>query len=430
MRKKLIRCGVTVLCLVGCDDLLERDLDVPASGYLEAHQPGVEYEQLFPRYIELCALSQFRTVEGRTGGLPGHGVMYLKGACRDEQAPYPKLRLCDARLGPEEGVGVSVNRWLANVNWIAVPGRDFFFHGDLEPDDRLTRPSFDAAVRKALELELFRGVELLDPPGEEEKPTLEDFVAANSAGTDFGITFGRTVLCARVPVTESMLEQIVIFLNDVNHQYQTGNIQYHWSGYSDNCVHLQHNALAAAGVWEPKSVNAIKLRQLFNLAIPANEFLDLAERATEFPLEHFQKVWDDEVARDALLEFGWLPGHHGALLTSMHVHEANDLYETAFRLFVLELPFQLGGADRAATLFGDARLLDLATNLRWYRSRYQQILAGRPPDEGPSLAGDRERTVRRRYYVYVQAKLQEVEAALARLAGVPSIDPDAPAGGR
>jgi hypothetical protein len=260
MRKKLIRCGVTVLCLVGCDDLLERDLDVPASGYLEAHQPEIEYEQLFPRYIELCALSQFRTVEGRTGGLPGHGVMYLKGACRDEQAPYPKLRLCDARLGPEEGVGVSVNRWLANVNWIAVPGRDFFFHGDLEPDDRLTRQSFDAAVRKALELELFRGVELLDPPGEEEKPTLEDFVAANSAGTDFGITFGRTVLCARVPVTESMLEQIVIFLNDVNHQYQTGNIQYHWSGYSDNCVHLQHNALAAAGVWEPKSVNAIKVR--------------------------------------------------------------------------------------------------------------------------------------------------------------------------
>ena len=77
-----------------------------------------------------------------------------------------------------------------------------------------------------------------------------------------------------------------------------------------------------------------------------------------------------------------------------------------------------------------SRTLDLATNLRWYRSRYQRILAARPPDEGPSLRGDRERTVRRRYYAYVQAKLQEVEAALARIGRLSLVDPEAPAGTR
>jgi hypothetical protein len=39
--------------------------------------------------------------------------------------------------------------------------------------------------------------------------------------------------------------------------------------------------LAAADIWSPLSVRAVKFRQLFNLAVPANEFVNLAELGTE-----------------------------------------------------------------------------------------------------------------------------------------------------
>ena len=89
-------------------------------------RPNPVYEELFPHYVELCAVSQYRSLEHGEGGVPGHAVMYLKGACKDEAAPYPKLRPCrgeaTTRNDPEHGAGISVNRWLRNVNWIAVPG--------------------------------------------------------------------------------------------------------------------------------------------------------------------------------------------------------------------------------------------------------------------------------------------------------------------
>ena len=60
------------------------------------------------------------------------------------------------------------------------------------------------------------------------------------------------------------------FLNGLNDEYASGKADYEWSGYADNCVHTLHNALAAAGVWKPKSVRATRLRQLSDLAVPAN----------------------------------------------------------------------------------------------------------------------------------------------------------------
>jgi hypothetical protein len=51
------------------------------------------YEKLFPYFVELCAASQFRSkLTGEGGGVAGHAVMYLKGACKDDSAPFPQLR--------------------------------------------------------------------------------------------------------------------------------------------------------------------------------------------------------------------------------------------------------------------------------------------------------------------------------------------------
>jgi len=92
----------------------------------------------FKIYVELCAGSQFRAKLTGEGGIAGHAVMYLKGACREDDAPYPQLRRCRVAAtsldDPEHGVGISVNRWFKSVNWVAIPGYHLFFDGNLKPN--------------------------------------------------------------------------------------------------------------------------------------------------------------------------------------------------------------------------------------------------------------------------------------------------------
>ena len=75
-------------------------------------RPDRVYDQLFPYYVELCATSQFRSKLKGEGGVAGHAVMYIKGACKDEQASFPQLRRCRVAAtelsDPEHGAGVSV----------------------------------------------------------------------------------------------------------------------------------------------------------------------------------------------------------------------------------------------------------------------------------------------------------------------------------
>src|SRR5215831_8887406 len=122
-------CAAAVLAALvdsrGVDDLIARLLLKPGHSIVE-QRPDAAYERLFPYYVELCAGSQFRAKLTGEGGIAGHAVMYLKGACREEDAPFPQLRRCRVAAksldDPEHGVGISVNRWLKNVNWVAIPG--------------------------------------------------------------------------------------------------------------------------------------------------------------------------------------------------------------------------------------------------------------------------------------------------------------------
>ena len=98
-------------------------------------RPSPVYDVLFPYYVELCATSQFRSKLTGAGGIAGHAIMYIKGACKDEQASFPQLRRCRVVAtefdDPEHGAGVSVGRWFRNVNWVAVPGYKLFYQGNL-----------------------------------------------------------------------------------------------------------------------------------------------------------------------------------------------------------------------------------------------------------------------------------------------------------
>ena len=388
---------------------MKADYHLDISSLPPEHRPDPVYDSLFPYYVELCALSQFRGKNKNIGGIPGHSVMYLHGACRDPKSNYPQLCLCEDADTAYDGVGVTVNRYTKNANWIAIPGRELFYQGNLGPDDRVTEQAVEAVTQQAIDLGLYDGLELLDDVKEKN---LTDFVREESVGTDFALTFARSIFCARLPVTKAMMQEMVLYLNDLNNQYRTGQKEYHWEGLHDNCAHVTRNALAAASIWKPTKAGGKGVRH--EMAIPANEYLNLVLRSDEFPLEDFEAILQDEEAHDSLLEFGWLPAHHGALIKTLDIRRANDVFDTDFHLFLLEPPGSKKTKHTERFLY-DPKYYDLKPNLRMYKDRYEKILDDKPADEGKLLRGDRHRSVLHRYYEYIDAQLDDVTKKLTAL---------------
>ena len=77
--------AVSATLLSGCgeDGVMSRFMLKPDRIIVE-RRPDPVYERLFPYYVELCATSQFRSKLKGEGGVAGHAVMYIKGACKDE----------------------------------------------------------------------------------------------------------------------------------------------------------------------------------------------------------------------------------------------------------------------------------------------------------------------------------------------------------
>jgi hypothetical protein len=152
-------------------------------------RPSPFYDELFPYYVELCATSQFRSKLTGVGGVAGHAVMYIKGACKDERASFPQLRRCRGAAtkvdDPEHGAGISVGRWFRNVNWVAIPGYKLFYQGNLATNERLTQARFDATVRDAIDKGVYYGVDFHDYPAASSGASLENFIANHGIGTDF-----------------------------------------------------------------------------------------------------------------------------------------------------------------------------------------------------------------------------------------------------
>ena len=390
-------------------------------------RPDIEYEKLFPYYVELCAASQFHfKLTGEGGGPAGHAILYIKGACKDEGAPFPQLRRCrrvaTSLKDPEHGAGVSVNQLFRNVNWVAVPGYDLVFPGGLAPGERLTLARFEAIERQVIAKGIYKGVIFHRFADATSDTDLRAFLERAGIGTDLALQFARSVFCARLPVTEPMLDPIIKFLNDKNREYAEGEADYNWSAWADNCSHTMRNALAAANIWSPLSVRTTKIRQIFNLAIPANEFVNLAELMTEGDIEDYRDILGDGPRRDAFHEFHWLPTRQGALLKTLPVHDPNDLYDTEFRLFTLQSPFLRGKTQRAIALLSNQRFVDLDTNLHYFEQRYDTILAEHDEqrDSLASVRGTRFRRVESLYYDYIRSQEADVQSMLKRIVAMPT----------
>ena len=202
--------GVAVL-LGGCiqDGLMDMArFQLKPDDIIIERRPDAEYEKLFPYYVELCAASQFQSkLTGEGGGPAGHAIIYIKGACNDENTAFPQLRRCrgvaTSLKDPEHGAGVSVNQLFKNVNWVATPGYELVFSGGLAPGERLTLARFRAVEQQAIAKGIYRGVAFHRFEGATSDTDLRAFLERAGIGTDLALKFARSVFCARLPVTEA-----------------------------------------------------------------------------------------------------------------------------------------------------------------------------------------------------------------------------------
>jgi hypothetical protein len=405
-----------------------------ACSVVDFSRPGnttdeASYVTLNPFYIEYCALSQILKRPGFganiRGEIGGHAVFYLNGACIDAAANYPVLRLCDiAPNAPSEGVGISVNAHFRNAKWVATQGRAFFFTGNLDPGARLTAEAYGRVQAEAQRRGIYRGVAfhrdaLADMPAGMSE---EAYKYEISVATDYAVALGRGRFCARVPVTRAQLHLMVDFLNAQNAPYRSGAEEFHWSLFQDNCIHLAHNALAAAGIGEEWPVNRFIMVAIFDFPVPRNEFVNLMRLTNELDLQDLLALYRRTDIRNALSDFNELPWRPGALAESQPPISDNDIYETALKLIFYDEP-NFGSyqawADRIAS---QPRYHRLPANLAHFAAAYAEAIAARQPVEAwLSRAGfaaaeaERFKAFHASLYRHLESQLARVTAQLAAL---------------
>jgi hypothetical protein len=384
------------------------------------------YDRFYPYYAELSALSEIRKKPGFgvqfRSGMGGHSLLYLSGVCLDRQAGYPTLKLCDPAISPAiHGVGISVNSHYKNANWVAAEGRDFVWRGALEPGEGLTRAAYERTQDRAKAMGVLDGVEFHDhlfrdkPRGMSQR----DYMYEISVGTDYAVRFGRDTYRARVPLDRRRMAAIVDFLNELNAPYRAGARVFRWRILNNNCSHVAHNALATAGIWTPWPTGQFFALAAFKFPVPKNEFVDLMLRTNDLPIQDAQALFEDGVARRALLDENALPTAPGALAIAEPVIRHNDIYDTdRLRLIFYDNPFWGPYRPRFARIFSEPRYLDLRANLRHFAAVYDAASVRRPPARTIAgrdpRAGEREEFYAR-YDRYIEREAANVRHRLASL---------------
>lgn len=374
------------------------------------------YEDMFPYYAELCALSELRKKPGFgvpiSSGMGGHSLLYLNGVrVKRGSGNYPALELCPP--GPEagqHGVGISVNAHYRNANWVAFEGRDFVFHGALPPGARLTRDAYEETQNLARAQGLLDGIQFHAQYFRDKPPGMSDevFKYEISVATDYAACFGRDVYRARLPLNATQMGLIIDYLNALNEPYRTGAKIYRWRLFNDNCAHVAHNALAAAGIWAPWPTGQFFLRAAFKFPVPKNEMVDLALRANDLPLEDPEALFQDQAARAALLTHGTLPTGPGALASTSPAITANEVYDTQkLRLIFYDNPFWGPYRFHFQRIFSEPRYTSLAANLRHFAKRYRAA-ARRAP------GGRAQGTFMERYEHHIAAQSAFLDSWLPR----------------
>src|SRR5690606_6842455 len=106
--------------------------------------------------------------------------------------------------------------------WVAVPGRDFTFFGDLSPRVT-THDDVKNVIARAIELKIFNDVvhkgERAQTLPFNSREYLEE-VADATLGTDYAVNWARELHCVKIPIKEETLLSVAQFLNESNNQYK------------------------------------------------------------------------------------------------------------------------------------------------------------------------------------------------------------------
>ena len=331
-----------------------------------------------------------------------------------------------------------MNQILSNVNWVAIPGRDQFFRGGLRPEQTLDDTSYEAAVGTATRSGWFAGVKIKDKVMRQRPaamPTTE-FIVRNSIGTDFALNFARTAYCARLPLSREATGKVIAYLNGANERALDGG--YTWNAYTDNCSHVTHNALAAAGVWDAKQTRrpgvtsvvkdilsvakAVALQRMSDFSFPANNFVRAFEAGNERPIDAAAAAFKDhDVTRT--LNDGWISTGPGALIVTYPMHAAtrNQVFAAGRDPFLFSVPRVWDKEDKFKVLTRNASpsLTDLGANLSHFRDRFAQILTRRQDvsEELTSIDGeDNEQAFRlfyERFYEFIEKQLLRTNTLIA-----------------
>ncbi|MDE2239371.1 MAG: hypothetical protein KGJ73_05505 [Rhodospirillales bacterium] len=372
---------------------------------LRTHQPEAprqpeapSYEDIFPYYAELCALSELRKKPGfgvpLRSGIGGHLLLYLNGVrVKRNQNGYPVLEICAAGEAAKHGAAISVNSHYRNANWVAFEGREFVFHGAFPAGAPLTRDAHTETQRQAQAQGLLEGIEFHEYFFRDKPAGMSDeaFKYEISVATDYACCFGRDAYRARLPMNTAQMAAIVNYLNALNEPYRTGEKLYHWRLLNDNCVHVAHNALAAAGVWPAWPTGQFFIRAAFKFPVPKNSIIDLAARANDLELENPEALFQDQAARMALQTHGNLPTGPGGLTSIAHAAQNNEVYDTRkLRLIFYDNPFWGPYRFRFRRMFAEPRYTTLGANLRHFARRYAQAAARHAPgSRAPAAFMDR-----------------------------------------
>jgi hypothetical protein len=275
-----------------------------------------------------------------------------------------------------------VNAHYANANWVAVEGKDFFFGGDLPPGSALTKQIYRDRLEEAQRKGFLAGVRFHDEffDGMPSGFTRAAYQYEISVATDFAIEFGRNRFCGRVPLSRPQMLRIIHYLNALNAPYRSDEATYEWDLLQHNCAHINHNALAAADIWDEWGTDRFVLISLVDFPVPMNEFVNLMRRTNDLPIDDLDALFDDRPSRALLMTDHRLPTEPGALAEFGHVRSPNEVYGTDTRILFYDDP--LGSyAAHFRVILAEPRYFRLHDNLAYFKSLYDRIIASRRPVE-------------------------------------------------
>jgi len=134
-------------------------------------------------------------------------------------------------------------------------------------------------------------------------------------------------------MSRDAMGKVIAYLNSANESaQQTG---YTWNMYTNNCSHVIHNALAAAGVWDPKEARgpsaidvtrdvlsvakALALGRMSDFSFPANTFVRLYEAGNERPIDDALAAFRNHDVRRTM-DDGWISTGPGC--ADRHISDA------------------------------------------------------------------------------------------------------------